>query len=202
MLHKDLMGTREIILTRGLKALVDEEDYEWLNQWKWYVNYGGYAERTTSRKEIGGRKNIRMHRLIMNAKEGQEIDHKNRNKLNNCKNNLRFCTRTQNNGNWYQQNKYGYKGVLRIISTTGNIFWSAYISHNKKKVYCGCYTSIIDAAKAYDKKALELFGEFSCLNFPKFPSDPYPLGVEKCPPTEENNPSQERLDLTYHKNQD
>ena len=81
---------KEIPLTRGKFALVDDEDYEWLSQWKWYCSTTGYAVR--------GCKNriLYMHREIAKTKPGMLTDHINRNKLDNRKENLRFCSHREN----------------------------------------------------------------------------------------------------------
>lgn len=106
-----------------------------------------------------------MHRFITNCPFGMEIDHRDGNKLNNQKCNLRICTPTQNKRNIKKQsnNKAGYKGV----SYFGNKYIRATISINRKQIHLGFFPDLITAAKAYDKKAKELFGEFAYLNFPE-----------------------------------
>src|ERR1044071_1696611 len=91
-----------IPLTQSKFALVDDSDFERIRQYKWYYN-DGYA--ITYHKG----KRIRMHRLIMNAPDGVDVDHRDTNKLNNQKSNLRLCTTTQNNRN----------GILRKDNSTG-----------------------------------------------------------------------------------
>lgn len=94
-----------IPLTKGRFTLVDDADFEWLNQWKWYLSGNGYATRTS--------KHIRMHRVINNTPDGYDTDHINRDKLDNRRDNLRSVTRSQNNFNSLppKDNKSGVKGV-------------------------------------------------------------------------------------------
>lgn len=158
---------KQIPLTQGKSTLVDDEDFEELSQHKWYANKSNknwYAKRNC---RINGKWiKLRMHRLIMNAQKGQEIDHKNGNGLDNRRCNLRFCTQSQNLQN--QQRRYTgisqYKGVSWKKQ---NKKWQAYIRLNCKPQYIGYFSDEIEAAKAYDTKAKELFGEFACLNFPE-----------------------------------
>ena len=103
-----------------------------------------------------------MHRLIMDAQERQEIDHADGNGLNNQKDNLRFCTHSQNHMNRKPtKGSSKYKGVSWHKAAKK---WNARITLNKKTVSIGYFDSEIIAAKAYDEKAIELFGEFAKLN--------------------------------------
>jgi hypothetical protein len=155
-------GAKLIPLSRGKVAIVDAEDYPGLSKHKWYANR---AKRTCyARGTIEGR-HVRMHRQILTAPRGLVVDHINRNGLDNRKSNLRICTHFQN-----QQNR---RPALNCRSKYKGVRWSkrdkkfrAGIMHNKKSYYLGMFENEIDAAKAYDKKAKELFGEFAYLNFP------------------------------------
>lgn len=151
-----------IPLTRGKFAQVDDDDYERLAQWKWRFGARGYAVRYEKRKLIF------MHREIMKTPEGMETDHINANGdvggLNNQKYNLRVCTQSQNRKNLhkYSNNKSGHKGVSWH---KGNGKWVAKITINKRRVNI-CYSDDpVIAARAYDEKALELFGDFAKTNF-------------------------------------
>ncbi len=155
---------KRISLTQGKFALVDDEDFERINQYKWYA---GKNKRTYyAGRHFCSRTTIRMHRVIMNAPKGMEVDHRDGNGLNNCKGNLRFCTQSQNQQN--QQALQGgtslYKGVS---SHTKDKKWRACITLNSKTYYLGNFYNEIKAALAYDEKAKELFGEFAYLNFPE-----------------------------------
>lgn len=155
---------KEIVLTQGKVTLVDDEDYDWLNQFKWYVIRPYkiyYAQRHLKRKE-NQRQHQYMHRLIMNAQLGQAIDHVNCDGLDNRKVNLRFATPSQNNGNWY---KYAgssvYKGVYWYKQTHK---WRANINKDRRHLHLGYFDDEREAARAYDKAALELYGEYARLN--------------------------------------
>lgn len=160
---------KEIQLTQGKVALVDDEDFERVNLFKWHAlkkdnNY--YASRHIP---IGKtRKTTFIHQLVMNvdilSKEDIEIDHIDGNGLNNQKYNLRACTHSQNlmNSKKRINSSSKYKGVgwhkLRKK-------YRARIRLNGIQYHLGLFDSDIDAAKAYDNKAKELFGEFAKLNF-------------------------------------
>lgn len=153
---------KEIKLTQGKVALVDDEDFEYLNQRKWHYSKG-YAV-STSRRLFGFQKTIAMHREIMNTPNGMETDHINGDKLDNRKNNLRNCFHLENGKNRKIQinNTSNYKGVS-FDKRAGK--WRSVIYIEKKKISLGNFTNIEDAARAYDKKAIELFGEFANTNF-------------------------------------
>ena len=102
---------KQIKLTQGKVSIVDDADHKYLSQWKWCFE-GRYATRQPSRK-LGKRKPIYMHRFILNPSEGMEIDHINRNKLDNRRSNLRICIHSQNliNRGIQKNNTSGYAGV-------------------------------------------------------------------------------------------
>lgn len=152
-----------IKLRTGENVLVDDYDFEWLSQWKWYCNANGYAYR---RSEAGGkRKNVMMHRLILNVPKGYETDHINRNKLDNQRANLRIATRSQNRANSRTRKRVNkYKGAYKT-KINGNDYYQAQLTHNKKTIHIGYFKTAIEAARAYDKKAKEIFGEFARGNF-------------------------------------
>jgi hypothetical protein len=156
--------TREIQLSQGRVALVDDEDYEWLNQWKWHMSSTGYARRNTTKLDtLLGTAKIAMHRVILNAPEGSMVDHIDCNKLNNQRSNLRLCTVAQNNRNILPYGKSGLKGV-ELDKRTGR--WRAYVSVNKKRIHIGVFDTPCEAGLAYDAAARSYFGEFARPNFP------------------------------------
>lgn len=157
---------KEIQLNKGKFALVDDEDFEYLNQFNWYAakrKYTFYAVRNPKTK---GHLGIdRLHRLIINKLLPTDIiDHIDGNGLNNQKNNLRICTKSQNamNSHSHCNSVSGFKGVHF------NKDFKKYrvsIFCNGKNMFLGYFNDEKDAAKAYDKAAKEYFGEFARLNF-------------------------------------
>jgi hypothetical protein len=153
---------KEIQLTQGKVALVDDADFEWLNQWKWCAIKQGklyYA----IRKFKG--KNLSMHRFVLGTPKGMLTDHRDHNGLNNQRYNLRFATKAQNTYNVSSRGHSKYLGVS--IKQTGRQKGkiSAKIQFNRRPTHIGSFPTEIDAARAYDLKAKELFGEFANLNF-------------------------------------
>lgn len=160
---------KEIELTNGNTTIVDDKDYDIISQFKWYVNLVGYVIRTTDA--------MRLHRFLMNAKKNQMIDHKDRNKLNNQKENLRFCTASENQKNKKSIGKSKYLGVYLQISKKRSITkkygervyiysgWATHIVANGKYIYLGYFKDEITAAKKYDEAAIKYHGEFANLNF-------------------------------------
>lgn len=149
---------REITLSRGCVALVDDEDYEWLAQWKWRTD-GVYAVRTEKRD--GAYKIVTMHGEILPLGAGLEPDHKNRNGLDNQRANLRPATRQQNVWNrGFTRRRAGYRGVYPKGRK-----WCAMISVDGVQRRLGGFASAIEAALAYDRAAAELQGDFAVLNF-------------------------------------
>jgi hypothetical protein len=161
---------KEISLTKGRVAIVDDEDYGWISRWKWCATDRPYAARGVSYIDGDGSKktfHILMHRLICGVPYGVEVDHVNRNTLDNRKSNLRPSSRTENNRNQgvRSDSASGYKGVYWH---SGDQKWNVYISiGNKKKVFLGGYNNPSDAAVAYDIGAITYFGEFAYTNFPR-----------------------------------
>lgn len=152
--------TREIPLSRGKVAIVDDEDYEWLMQWRW--SYDGRVAFRGGRK-YEGRKNISMHRVITNAQPNQDVDHINGDPLDNRKANLRCCAHAENQRNRKKQagTASTYKGVWWRKDVQR---WAAGIMINQKQIHLGFFDSELDAARAYNSAALKYFGEFARLN--------------------------------------
>ena len=148
---------KEIALTQGKFAIVDDEDFEDLAKFKW-AYHGGYAHRVFIKD--GKKTGELMHRVIVNAPAGMDIDHVNRNPLDNRKCNLRVATRSQNNANKAQR-EGSFKGACwRPIPRR----WKAYIKVDHKQIHLGYFSNAVDAAKAYNAAALKYFGEFARLN--------------------------------------
>lgn len=160
-----------IPLTQGKFAKVDDEDYEYLNQWKWCAHKSHnniYAERNV---RIKGRKQItiKMHRLILGLTDSKILcDHMDHDGLNNTKSNLRACNSTENQRN--TSSKKGssspYLGVSKDKSKCNRKKrWRASICVNKNRIFIGMFLTEIEAAKAYDNAAIKHFKEFANLNF-------------------------------------
>lgn len=174
-----LMGCflmREIPLTQGFVALVDDEDFDLLNQWKWYVmkhKQFTYAIRSIAQKGKNA-KTIYMHRIIIGVNNPKIfIDHRDHDCLNNQKYNLRSVTRQQNSKNRTSMigstSKYlgvHFKEIEFINGYTVHRKqkWCAQIHHQGKTVRLGRYENEIDAALAYNKAAKKYHGEFANLN--------------------------------------
>ena len=160
---------RTIQLTQGKVALVDDSDYEWLNQWKWLAHKERgtyYALRSVRIKGRLNRKVIRMHRLIMNTPDNMLTDHRNHDGLNNQRYNLRVATPGQNQHNRLSWGKSKFLGVGIVKTGINKGQITAQIHANGKKIHLGNFPTEEAAARVYDVNAKELFGEFANLNFP------------------------------------
>lgn len=152
------------LLHQSMDALVDDDDFEFLLHWEWrYLN--GYVSawcRDTS-------STLYIHRVIL-IRAGFDLtnlegEHRDRDRLNNQKYNLRVATSSQNKINMalHTRNVSGFKGVY---FNRQHMKWQAQISFQSKRRYLGLFESAEEAAKAYDRAAKRLFGEFAFLNFP------------------------------------
>jgi hypothetical protein len=153
-------NVKMIPLTQGFYTYVDAEDFEWLNQWHWHA-YGGYAGRCEKGKRVY------MHREIMQPPEGMVVDHVNGNGFDNTRANMRNVTREDN---MHNQRKHAgtasiYKGVTRGQSSKGS--WCARVAWRGHRLTAGTFASEAEAARAYDRLAVELFGEHARVNFPE-----------------------------------
>jgi hypothetical protein len=150
-----------IPLTQGLFTKVDDWNYDRLMEHKWYANRVAsvfYAKRT---EDINGKPvTIYMHREILGTPKGTGIDHKDHDGLNNLEENIRECNQSQNNMNKRPYGKSKYLGVY-----FDRQYIIAAIRLKGKKIHIGVFKTEEEAARAYDKKAKELFGEFANPNF-------------------------------------
>ncbi len=156
---------RYIPLTQGKYAIVDRDDFEWLRQYRWCAiraRCGIWYAVTT----LNGRM-VFMHRLILEAPEGKVVDHIDGNGLDERRSNLRLCTPRQNARN--RRPRKGktsdYLGVYKRSDVPEK--WFAKVACGEKRVYLGPFDDEVEAARARDRAAVELHGEFASLNFPE-----------------------------------
>ena len=148
---------KEIPLTKGKVALVDDDDFDMLSKFKWY--YGNrYAVRHDNSTKT--RRPMFMHRVIIGTPDGMDTDHINGDKLDNRKCNLRVCTRSQNqiNALCRRNSKSGLRGVHW---SERNKRWVAQMRFNGRKLSLGYFTSKLAASKAYCEQVKLLYGEFA-----------------------------------------
>jgi hypothetical protein len=160
---------RRIPLTRDKYAIVDPEDYERLNKYKWHAKKCKntfYACRTQ-----GSRRNkteIKIHREVIKPPAGMLVDHINHNGLDNRKANLRPATHQQNIFNRTYKNKKGSSSKYKGVSWTPHVkMWRVRVWFNYKSKNIGYFNDEIEAAKAYDEAVKKYHGDFAVLNFPE-----------------------------------
>lgn len=155
------MKTYKIWLRHSQKcALVDRKDWFRLVGYKWYLSRDGYAFRVLTDGQR--RRHIMLHEAVMHCPETLIIDHRNRDRLDCRRKNLRCISRSQSqwNKNKYRTNTSGYKGV-----TFDKGRWKAQIQALGVRYYLGMFATAVEAAQAYDEAAVALHGEFAVLNF-------------------------------------
>lgn len=148
-----------IEMKHGKRAIVDEEDYDMLSRYNWWVSDKGYA--ITSKQINKVRKTIHMHRLVNKTPEGSVTDHINHDKLDNRKENLRTATFSQNMMNSEPNKGKKYKGVSYAKKEKS---WTSQIHYENRCIHLGQYETEVEAARAYNQKAKELHGDFAFLN--------------------------------------
>lgn len=150
---------KKIPLTRGKFALVDNEDFERLKPFKWRYSTVGYATTVGSKRGDV----IYMHRLILGTPMGMFTDHKNSDRLDNRKENLRICTKGENERNTPKRknNTSGFKGIYWRKDTKK---WTTHLMVNRKYIVGKCHEKIEDAIREYDEMARKYHGEFAYQN--------------------------------------
>lgn len=157
---------KEIKLSKGLIAFVDDSDYLSLKAYKWYAQKNHntfYAARHTEYTK-GKRQTILMHRELLNAPFGVQVDHRDRNGLNNTRQNIRLATQALNSHNVPSKGKSGFKGV-RLRSGNRKRPWKSEIKVNGKSTCVGYFETKEEAAKAYDIAAKAVYGNDANTNF-------------------------------------
>lgn len=158
----------EIRLTQGQVTVVDECDADLMHT-KWFAQWDTVMECYYART---GHNGVGMHRIIMSRVLGRElhtdeqVDHESHDTLDNRRSKLRIATASRNAMNRVKRsdNTSGYKGVS-FDANSGK--YKAQIQIENRKKHIGLFVEAVDAAKAYDRKAIELFGDFASLNFPE-----------------------------------
>lgn len=156
----------------GISVLVDDEDFERLNQYNWFIVAKGYVVRN-AKKDNGKWTRVYMHKDILEVPEGYEVEHADQNKANNQKSNLRPATRSENMANVRRAQKAGahskYKGVSKLNRPNLKRKWLSYIKVDYKMYYNGYYETEEEAAHVYNQFAEQIFGEFAYLNVIDWP---------------------------------
>ena len=154
---------KELPLTQGRVAIVDDEDFERLSQYRW--RYNVYAKRSLPRAAGQPQKAMYLHREIMQPPAGMEVDHINGDRLDNRRSNLRVCTRAENQANRKAQaGSSRYKGVSLWKRHKR---YAAGLSVDGKWQHLGWFDDEVAAARAYDEAAVRYRGEFARTNFPR-----------------------------------
>lgn len=159
---------KQIALTQGKFAIVDDMDFEVLSKFKWYAwcMRGAFYAMRNIRKEDGKKTTIAMHRQILGEyRSGVHIDHVNHNTIDNRRCNLRPCDNQQNHFN--MKTKTGSSRFKGVCWDKSRQKWTCSIAKSGKSIHIGRFIDEIEAAKAYDIKAKDLHGEFALLNFPE-----------------------------------
>ncbi len=158
------LNKRRFLISRRTEPIyttVDDEDFDWLNQWNWTIRRdekSGVSYANRNERGIDGKQHrVHMHREIVNAPDGYEVDHVDGDGLNNTRGNLRIVTRAENlrNRKTFKNSKSGFKGVL---FNPANRRWIA-------RINLGTFDSSEEAARAYDEAIKKLFGDLAEPNF-------------------------------------
>jgi hypothetical protein len=154
---------KRIQLTHGKFAIVDDEWYEYLNQFTWQARYDRTTGKYYAARQVN-RRFIYMHREIVNAPDDLHVDHANGDTLDNRARNLRLATSAQNawNRDKYKNNTTGYKGVTYDKERDK---FRAQITVHRKPINLGRFNDPREAALAYDWAVRQYHGPFGCTNF-------------------------------------
>ena len=155
-----------ITTSSGYEALIDDEDWDKIKDFAWHINKRGTNLYVVSSKfKNGKRENYKLHRLLLSAPPGMQVDHIDGNSLNNHKSNLRLCTNQQNTCNskksFAGNPSSQYKGVCFYKKHKK---WKSQIMFNYKQINLGLFSTELEAAIAYNNAAVRLHGEFARIN--------------------------------------
>lgn len=161
---------KDVILNKGLVALVDDWNFDRVDQYRWQAKWDGKTYYAYRIQRIAGKEHqIAMHREILNTPKGVQVNHLDWNGLNNQEYNIKNCDASTNCQYVRPRSNTGFLGVSAHTKPSSNgtvhTYYTADIKHNHKayRLYHG--KSVLVAAEAYDIKAKELFGEFANVNF-------------------------------------
>lgn len=158
--------TKEILTAKGDVILVDADMYPMLSSRKWHLS-GRFPYKYP--KTSNGKRDISMSHLVSgytpwHKVKGLVVDHINRNVLDNRRENLRFATHTQNNANKLVGQKQKWSRFKGVSGYSDWRKWKSYINVNDRQIVLGYYDTELEAAEAYNKAAVEYFGEYAMLN--------------------------------------
>ena len=156
---------KTIQLTQGLSVQVDSPDYDALSKFKWCAVRLGRRKQPYAARGVNKRL-VLMHRVLMNPKQGQRVDHRNGDTLDNRRENLRACSHQENSFNKKRTTKQGGRPTgLRGICWHNRLKkWQASICLNGRKVHLGYFASDCEAGRAYDRACRKMFGDFASPN--------------------------------------
>lgn len=154
---------KQIKLTQGQVAIIDDEDFDKINKYSWYARRARHGYYATANDIPWALNNIvHMHNIIMGkAPNGLIVDHRDRDGLNNQKSDLRFSTPSQNGSN---RTPWGASKYLGVSKVKGRERWRSFIGVDRKNIYLGIFSTEESAALAYNEAAKKYKGEFANLN--------------------------------------
>lgn len=159
--------TTTTILPCGRILLMDEEDFVRYGNIPWRALRSPQKEDRFYAHAWGDGGNLYLHRKILEAPQGITVDHINGDGLDNQRSNIRLATRSQNNANRAVKNVTGFRGVSRYHGGFRAFISSPVRNMGRKSIHLGCFDAAEDAARAYDRAALDRWGDYARLNFPQ-----------------------------------